>query len=53
MDKNHTHFHKLEEKTYYQNFQYPVTSEYTEIQLTHVDQCGQDQTPPPTEIPTF
>ena len=46
-------------KAFNQNFQYPTTSENTEIQLTHLDQCGPDQTPLPpgttsrTEIPSF
>ena len=50
MKHNHTHFHELEEKTYNQNFQYPTISENTEIQLTPVDQCCQDQTPPSPSV---
>ena len=59
MEHNHTLFHKIEEKTYNKNFQYPATSEYTEIQLTPLDQYSQDQTLVSpgttyrTEIPSF
>ena len=68
MERNHTYFHTLGDKTspnkkmnknMQSNFRYPTTSEYTEIQLTSMDQCGQDQTPSSsgtasrTEIPSF